>query len=369
MVRAALEGHWQCAFANDFDHKKCATYVANWGNAELRNQDVGTLAARDLPGVADLAWASFPCQDLSLAGGGAGLKGDRSGTFWPFWKLMSDLVRESRAPKIITLENVCGTLTSHNGADFAAICSAYVSNGYRVGAVVIDAANFVAQSRPRLFIVGVREDARIPEALISKTPDIKWHTPGIMKAFDKLPKREQESWIWWALPTPSGRKKSLRDCLDFSLEDHEWHSKAQTRELIAMMDKVNRDKLARAKQSEKLVLGTMYRRTRPDRRGGTVQRIEARFDGIAGCLRTPAGGSSRQLVIRVLGEEVRTRLLTVREAANLMGLPRTYKLPENYNEGYHLVGDGVVVPVVRFLSTHIFEGLISGSTERERVAA
>lgn len=64
-------------------------------------------------------WASFPCQDLSLAGMGAGLKGHRSGTFWPFWEIIKKLKDEGRGPKMIVLENVCGTLTSHDVADSA----------------------------------------------------------------------------------------------------------------------------------------------------------------------------------------------------------------------------------------------------------
>jgi DNA (cytosine-5)-methyltransferase 1 len=42
-----------------------------------------------------------------------------------------------------------------------------------------------------------------------------------------------------------------------------------------------------------------------------------------------------------------------------MGLPETYRLPKNYNEAYHLAGDGVVVPVVRFLAAHLFEPLVN----------
>lgn len=41
-----------------------------------------------------------------------------------------------------------------------------------------------------------------------------------------------------------------------------------------------------------------------------------------------------------------------------MGLPDTYVLPANYNEAYHLTGDGVVVPVVRHLAQHIFEPIL-----------
>ena len=129
MVRAGLGTNWRCRFANDFDTKKGAVYRRNWRDGVLETADVRALTTKDLPGAVDLAWASFPCQDLSLAGGGAGLKGDRSGTFWPFWSLMKDLIAEGRPPRIIALENVCGTLTSHEGKDFAAICSTFENAG------------------------------------------------------------------------------------------------------------------------------------------------------------------------------------------------------------------------------------------------
>src|ERR1700675_1337281 len=179
MVRAGLGINLRCRFANDFDAKKSAVYRGNWRDTVLKTADVGALTTKDLPGAVDLAWASFPCQDLSLAGGGAGLKGDRSGTFWPFWSLMKDLIAEKRAPRIIALENVCGTLTSHGGKDFAAICSTFEQVGYVFGAVVIDAALFVPQSRPRLFMIGVHGDLEIPAALMQGTASPLWHTRGL----------------------------------------------------------------------------------------------------------------------------------------------------------------------------------------------
>jgi DNA (cytosine-5)-methyltransferase 1 len=121
MVRAGLGDSWGCLFANDFDDKKAASYRQNWGGEELVVGDVGTLSTSDLPGQADLAWASFPCQDLSLAGKGAGLKGQRSGTFWPFWNLIRELRAEGRRPNTVVLENVCGALTSHKGEDFRSL--------------------------------------------------------------------------------------------------------------------------------------------------------------------------------------------------------------------------------------------------------
>ena len=117
------------------------------------------------------------------------------------------------------------------------------------------------------------------------------------------------------------------------------------------------------------VVGTIYKRTRGDGRGGKTQRAEVRFDGIAGCLRTPVGGSSRQAIMIVKGESIRSRLLSPREAARLMGLPDSYQLPENYNDAYHLAGDGLAVPVVRFLAKNLLEPILLTVTSGEREAA
>src|SRR5215204_1344533 len=92
MARLGLGPSWRCVFANDNDSKKAKCYRARFGDEEhFVVEDIARLTVGALPGGrADLAWASFPCQDLSLAGAGVGLKGERSSTFWPFWRLMQD---------------------------------------------------------------------------------------------------------------------------------------------------------------------------------------------------------------------------------------------------------------------------------------
>ncbi len=125
------------------------------------------------------------------------------------------------------------------------------------------------------------------------------------------------------------------------------------------MSEVNLAKVAEAKKAGCQIVGGVYRRTRPDESGFKVQRAEVRFDDIAGCLRTPAGGSSRQSILIVDGKKVRSRLLSPREAARLMGLPDEYKLPPRYNDAYHVCGDGVCVPVVRHISEHILEPILA----------
>ena len=104
MVHAGLGPGWTCLFANDFSAKKAEAYVANWGNESLVVGDVALIKPDQLPGQTDLAWGSFPCQDLSLAGNGAGLHGKRSGTFWHFVELMRGLKSiRSKAVQILQL--------------------------------------------------------------------------------------------------------------------------------------------------------------------------------------------------------------------------------------------------------------------------
>src|SRR4051812_7408923 len=110
MARLGLgERSWECTFANDICEKKAAAYREAFKPAhELRVGDIAALSTKNLPGSPSLAWASFPCQDLSLAGNGAGLNGSRSGTFKSFWTLIEQLSVEGRAPRVVVLENVTG---------------------------------------------------------------------------------------------------------------------------------------------------------------------------------------------------------------------------------------------------------------------
>ena len=360
---------WNCLFANDFDHKKSKIYDANWGAGVLRTKDVRQVTTADLPGFADLVWGSFPCQDLSLAGVGAGLQGARSGTFWPFWRLIDGLIDDDRAPQIVVLENVCGTLTSHSGNDFSAICSALKNSGYKYGALVIDAALFVPQSRPRLFVVAVRDGVELPDGIVQIGPSETWHSPTMEKAYAALPETVKDGWVWWSLPEPVRRNVRFADLIEDDPICVNWHTPEETSKLLSMMSPVNLEKVTQAKQSGTRMVGTIYKRTRRDENGFKVQRAEIRFDDVAGCLRTPAGGSSRQSIMIVEGESIKSRLISSRETARLMGLPDEYELPGNYNEAYHLTGDGVVVPVVRHLAEGIFEPILEYSSMGAKEAA
>ena len=127
MVRAGLGEGWQCLLANDLDPAKAAAYRANWGDAGLRVADIAALTAADLPGVADLMWGSFPCQDLSLAGVGAGLGGRRrpspaalspgpEATAWGRWQPERPKTRPgTRADSESEASDLCGRESDSDG--------------------------------------------------------------------------------------------------------------------------------------------------------------------------------------------------------------------------------------------------------------
>ncbi len=355
MARLGLGDGWRCLFANDFDPAKAAAYRANFGDGHFHQGDVWDLHPHDLPGRADLAWASSPCQDLSLAGARAGLSGGRSSAFFGFWWLMEALAGQDRAPRAIVIENVSGLFTSHGGKDFELVCAQLASAGYRFGALEVDAAAFLPQSRVRALIIATTEDTRGLEG-----PPTASRLVAEAKA--RLPAELQARWIDWRWPAPHRHNLTLASVLEPD-DAVEWRTDEETGQLIALMDRLHRRRLDAALASGERRIGAAFRRMRAGR-----QRTEARFDGLAGCLRTPGGGSSRQFLLVVDGGSVRSRLLTPREAARLMGLPDSYALPKRGNAALHLAGDGVAVPVVRHLAHHILEPLLGGRATAERAA-
>jgi DNA (cytosine-5)-methyltransferase 1 len=122
------------------------------------------------------------------------------------------------------------------------------------------------------------------------------------------------------------------------------------------MAPLHRQRVEAALADPKWQAGTVFRRIRVEK-GERIQRAEIRYDGMAGCLRTPAGGSSKQLLLVTENGRARLRPMMAREAARLMGLEDGYRLPAAETSALKVVGDGVSVPVVRWLGEHLLAPL------------
>jgi len=342
----AAPGNWRCLLANDIDAHKCTIYRAQYGACDLVQEDIARINADRIPGHPDLLTGSFPCQDLSLAGNRLGLTGERSGQAQHFFRLVRELQQQDRAPHTLVLENVLGLLTSHHGADMRRLLEAMNALGYAVDLLLLDAVYWLPHSRPRVFVVGRQVEGNpmtmLPEDHLARPPlvlrtlqmnrDLQW-------AFMDLP------------PLPVARLLTLQACIDFEAET--WFPAAtQVRELGYIANGPHSLARLRSAQLASLTDGhtrylTGYRRMRRE-----VTNLELRGDGVAGCLRTVTGGSSRQILIRVTGEGVNLRFMTPREYALLMGVDPAQWRWADLPVYRHLTGfgDAVAVPVVTWLA-------------------
>ncbi|GHS96454.1 DNA (cytosine-5-)-methyltransferase [Synergistales bacterium] len=323
LVAYGLKGIFSPLWANDISEKKAAVYSANFKNNHFVLDDIKNINGADLP-CAHLSWASFPCQDLSLAGSLGGIDASRSGLVWEWLRILREMPER---PAVLLVENVAGLLLINKGQNYAKLHHALLELGYKSGAMLIDAVHFVPQSRPRVFIIAVSRDIVIPQELTDIGPN--WlHNKAATNLGKVLPE-----WIWWRAEKPSKRHTCLTDIVDLAAP----YDKDDALRLISHRHKEKLDSMESA-------VATGYRRTR-----GGKQCLELRFDGVAGCLRTPEGGSSKQFLIVKRNGELHARLLAPRETARLMGAPDSFVLPDTYNDGYKAMGDAVVLPVATFI--------------------
>src|SRR3990172_3764313 len=159
LTRMALESEgWNVVFANDFSPKKFAMYQGFYPSSS-GHYAVGDIFGLDYSSIppSTLATCSFPCIDLSLAGNLAGINGEHSSAFWGFIEALRS--QGAAAPPLVLVENVLGWLSSNEGSDFRATVTALNDVGYSCDVFLLDARRFTPQSRPRVFLVGVRSPA------------------------------------------------------------------------------------------------------------------------------------------------------------------------------------------------------------------
>ena len=249
LARLGLGAGWECVLANDVCAKKAATYRANFGADHLKVQDVRTLGSTDLP-AAELWWASFPCQDHSSAGSRAGFAGHRGSLVFEITRLLEAALMAGTAPALVALENVTGFVRANDGRDFTSVVTALVSAGYRVGALMMDARDFVPQARERMILVAVLGETSPAGNLAGASHDPRWRTRSLVEAVAGLPPSVRKRWVWWHLPTPAPHGIQLGDMLDApGGADQRWLPSAKVTEMLTKVtgrDAVRLDDARRA---------------------------------------------------------------------------------------------------------------------------
>ncbi|MBO0861339.1 MAG: DNA mismatch endonuclease Vsr [Chloracidobacterium sp.] len=349
LLRIGLERQgWSVAFANDVDERKREMYEAHFGDADehFKLADIHDLSAKDVPTVT-LATASFPCNDLSLAGSRDGLRGKQSSAFWDFVRILDEM--KKRRPPILLIENVTGFLTSRGGDDFREALLALNRLRYRVDAFISDAARFTPQSRQRLFVVGVLGEKSPPEPPAIGGDETR---PEALAKF--ISSHPEINWDIRALPTPPESAIGLEDILeDLPPDAPEWWSAERAEYLLNQMSPRHRETAERMIAGSKWSYGAVFRRVRQGK-----SMAELRTDGIAGCLRTPRGGSGRQILFKAGNGEYFSRLFTPRECARLMGAD-DYKISTTANQALFGFGDAVCVPVIEWIAEYYLDPVVN----------
>jgi DNA (cytosine-5)-methyltransferase 1 len=340
LVRAALEPLGvDVVWANDIEKAKREVYAANHDASDFHLGDIREVAARQLPPDLELATSSFPCVDLSLAGNRRGLLGAQSGMFWEFARILEEL-GESR-PRVVLLENVVGFASSHGGKDLADALSELASLGYSCDVFTIDARHFVPQSRPRMFLVGIR--GPLPQAAVRGMPPASDLRPEwVQRIYSKHQDLGMHYLPMAALPTSLIELSAVIEQLP--VDDSRWWSCERVHAFQASLSPRQAARVEALRQAPELSWRSAYRRTR-----NGVAVWEVRSDGIGGCLRTTGGGSSKQALVELGGGSLRVRWMTPLEYARLMGAGTYRVCATTPNQALFGFGDAVVVDVIRWI--------------------
>lgn len=278
----------ECVLTSELDEHARQVYEANFGSDHIMNTDVTKYddCAETVPDH-DLILAGFPCQPFSHAGKKLGFEDTRGTLFHSIAK-----IAQAKQPKVMLLENVRG-LKSHDGGNTLKVIQRTLKDlGYVVHTEILNARDFgLPQNRNRLFIVAIRDD--IPEA---------------------------EGYLF---PSPSVDQTSLRvgsilesstDVDSLTISDRLWRGHQERKSRNAIAGK-----------------GFGYQIVSPD--SPYTATISARYY---------KDGSEI-----LLSQEGRNpRLLSIREAGNLQGFPRDFKLHASKKQAYKQLGNAVPVNVI-----------------------
>lgn len=289
---------FKAVVGNEIDKFAAVTYRLNHKNPLILS-DVHNLNSTDIPKI-DVLTGGFPCQAFSVAGYRRGFNDPRGNVFWEIIRILED-----KKPEVVFLENVKNLKNHDGGKTFNIIVEALEKIGYHIQHKVLNSAEYssIPQNRERIYIVGFR-------------------TKQFAKKFE--------------FPNPVSTVSDLSKFIDFQKKvgsEFYYEDKYMTNELVREM-----------KRSD-----TLYQWRRQyvrENKSGLCPTLTANMG---------TGGHNVPLVLTKHG----IRKLTPKECFNLMGFPKSFKLPSELANShlYKQAGNAVVVPVIKRIATNIAKTL------------
>ena len=303
----------QCVFSSEWDVAAKETYFRNYGEVPFGDITMPENKAL-IPDSFDVLCAGFPCQPFSNAGLKKGIEDTRGTLFYHIAEILRD-----HQPKAVLLENVRGLISNDKGKTIQTVLRTITGMGYTCNVpqelidngpvsklkeecakMVLCAKDYgVPQNRPRIYIVLWKKDVDIKEFLYPETENTKTKVSSILE-------------------------KNVPDTF------------------------TNSDKLWAGHQRRKL-------------------EHEEKGNGFGYCLFNGDSEYTSTISRRYYkdGSEIlieqpgkNPRKLTPREAANLQGFPKEFKLPDSNTKAYQQLGNSVAVPVVEKVSEQIVKQIL-----------
>ncbi|MDF8375171.1 DNA cytosine methyltransferase [Weissella paramesenteroides] len=294
-------GEFSVVYANEFDKNARETYILNHPNTRFDNRDIHDIDSSEIPDP-DVMMGGFPCQAFSIAGYRKGFEDERGDLFFEMLRLVKD-----KQPKVVFIENVKNLVTHDKGNTFKVIREALVENGYYIKWKVLNSKDYgnTPQNRERIYVIGFKNKA---------------------------------DYDAFKFPEPVKLTRSLRDVIDFSEKKDETYYYREGKQTFF-------DKLKESITSSNTVYQWRRQYVR-ENKSGVVPTLTANMG---------TGGHNVPLILDDFGE---IRKLTPKEAFNVQGYPKEFKLPKISNgQLYKQAGNSVVVPVVKRIAQNIADSL------------
>lgn len=294
-------GEFSVVYANEFDKNARETYILNHPDTRFDNRDIHDIDSSEIPDP-DIMMGGFPCQAFSIAGYRKGFEDERGDLFFEMLRLVKD-----KQPKVVFIENVKNLVTHDKGNTFKVIREALVENGYYIKWKVLNSKDYgnTPQNRERIYVIGFKNKA---------------------------------DYDAFKFPEPVKLTRSLRDVIDFSEKKDETYYYREGKQTFF-------DKLKESITSSNTVYQWRRQYVR-ENKSGVVPTLTANMG---------TGGHNVPLILDDFGE---IRKLTPKEAFNVQGYPKEFKLPKISNgQLYKQAGNSVVVPVVKRIAQNIADSL------------
>lgn len=299
--RIALESFGaKCVYSSEWDRFAQETYKKNFGDTPTG--DITKIDERTIPDH-DILCAGFPCQAFSISGKQKGFEDTRGTLFFDVARIAKE-----KKPKVVFMENVKNFATHDGGRTLEVVRETMTSIGYSFYYKVLNAVDYgVPQKRERIYMVCFRNDIPSCNFEFPQPFKLRKHVADILEENSTIPKQmyvERPDTIWNGKTDETYGSSSIR-------------------------------------------LGIVNK-------GGQGERIYS-TKGIAITLSAYGGGAFAKTGGYLVNG--RTRRLTPRECARLMGYPDSFALAENNNQAYKQLGNSVVVDVLQYLILCIYKVL------------